>query len=166
LTRYAMAMLALLGGALAWSSHDARKHVERLAAENKELRLRHSARERWKGLKEGTVDVNTQAVMAASYNLGAPQSLLTAVRLQEHGSTLWEFGHQGKTAWIAACIPPDQWQAHEAARTLNKALWRHTWGDPIRRREAIKALGKAYTAEKHAKQWARNVDKLEKQTND
>lgn len=154
---------ALCGTFLAAGGYTVACKLEALSAENKELRLRDSARARVKNFKDGSVEVNERAILNASYNMGTPAYLLVAVRKQEHGSTLWEFGHKGKTAWIAEHTPPDEWQAYEAARTLNKALWR--WAMKEHRKEAVKALGKAYTAEHHAAAWARNVTKLmEKQS--
>lgn len=141
--------------------HDSRKDLQRLEAENRELRLRDAARARVKNFKDGIVPVNYDAVVAAAYDMGTPASVVYAVRKQENGSPLWELGHKGKTSTIALCVPPDQWQYYEAARTVNKALWRWAMADKKRRKEAIKALGKAYTAEAHASRWARNVDKLE-----
>lgn len=142
-------------GVYVWQTNT---RLEALAVENKELRLRDSARARVKNFKHGNVEVNERAILNASYNMGTPALVLVAVRKQEHGSTLWEFGHKGKTEWIAEHTPPDEWQAYECARTLNKALW--AWALKHHRKEAVKALGKAYTAEHHAAAWARNVTKL------
>lgn len=151
---------AMLGTFLAAYGYTLAVKLDELAAENAELRLRDSARARVKGFKKGTVDVDLEAVHVAGYNLGTPPVLLEAVRRQENGSPLWEYGHQGKSEWIALGVRPDQWQAHEAARTLNKAAWKWILEDKARTREAVKALGIAYTAPHHAKTWARNVTKL------
>jgi hypothetical protein len=130
-----------------------------LSAENRELRLRGAAKARVDNFKKGGVTVNMEAVANAAYDMGTPSTIIEAMRRQENGSPLWELGHKGKTATIAACVPPDHWQMYEASRTANKAIWR--WAMKHHRKEAIKALGKAYTAEAHAARWARNVDKLE-----
>ena len=148
------------------TAYKAQRHTERLAAENQELRLRDANRARLKDLRKGRVNPNGEAIANAAYDMGTMQSLLDAVARQEAGGPVYELGHGGKTALIWQCVPPDQTQAYEAARTLNKALWAWAWSDKARRREAIKALGKAYTHPEHAKTWARNVDKLEKQRHD
>lgn len=134
--------------------------LEVLASENKELRLRGAARDRVKAFKTGEVLVNIQTAYNAGAHLGTPPLLLEAVRKQENGSPLWEYGHQGKTEWIALGIAPEEWQAHECARTLNKAAWKWILADKTRTREALKSIAKDYTAAHHAKQWAVNVDKI------
>lgn len=160
-TFYAISALLILGSIGLFELHDSRKDLQRLEAENRELRLRDAARARVKTFKDGKVTVNMEAVANASYDMGAPASVVEAMRRQENGSPLWELGHKGKTALIASCVEPDSWQYYEGARSANKALWRWVMADKKRRKEAIKALGKAYTAEAHASRWARNVDKLE-----
>jgi len=158
-TAIVLAGFAVLGGVVCYQSYGLRKDVERLAAENTELRLRNAARARVQNFKTGKVDIYELAVTNASYDMGTPASLLRAMRQQEGGSVIWEMGHKGKTAAIAKAVPPDHWQYYEASRTANKALWR--WALKHHRKEAIKALGKAYTAENHAARWSRNVEKLE-----
>lgn len=155
---------SLLGGVVCYQSYGLRKDVERLAAENTELRLRDANRARLKALRKGRVDVNAVAISKAAYDMGALESLLKAAAKQEAGGAVYEMGHGGKTAFIWATVAPDEAQYYEAARSFNRALWAWAWADPKRRKEVIKALGKAYTHPAHAKTWARNVEKLEKGT--
>jgi hypothetical protein len=151
---------ALVGTFLAAYGYTTACRLEALSAENRELRLRDAARARVQRFHKGEVSVDAEAIEHAAYNLGTPPAVLEAMRRQENGSPLWEFGHRGKTEWVALGVPPQEWQAHEAARTANKAVWRFVLKDPKLRAEAIKALGIAYTSEAHAKSWARNVNKL------
>jgi hypothetical protein len=142
---------------------EAHDRAERLAAENQELRLRDANRARLVKLRRGIHNVDTEAVANASYDMGMDAAVLAAMRKQEHGGPVYELGHGGKTALIWQCIQPDRLQYYEASRSANKALWK--WALKHHRKEAIKALGKAYTHPQHAAQWSRNVERLSREEN-
>lgn len=153
----AIALSGIFVGGIAW------RRAETLSEENALLRRHAAARERVQKWGQARASVDGNAVAFAAYNWGTPQSVLTAIRLQENGAPQWEMGHKGKTEFIAINTPISTWQYCESARTINKALWRWAWSDERRRRDAIKALGRAYTSEAHAKRWANNVEQLEKE---
>ena len=148
-------LMGLTVAGLAW------QRAEALAAENALLRRHAAARERVKNWGKASAKVDKEAVAFAAYNWGTPPSLLTAIRLAENGSPQYEMGHKGKSVFIASNTPLEFWQYCEAARTVNKALWHWALADKRRARDAIKALGKAYTSENRAAQWSRNIERLE-----
>ncbi len=110
-------------------------------------------------LKSARVD--SDAVAAASFDIGIPASLLIAVREHENGPRGFELGDKGKTWFFVKNTPPSQLQYFEAARSMNIIIWKWIFSDSQRKRKAFEALSH-YTQADHQKDWFLEVLKLEK----
>lgn len=134
--------------------------VETLAAENENLRMFNSRRQR--RLIKPPATPRDQSIAKAEHIFGTPYPVIKAVWRQENGPPDIETGSIGKTDYIAMTFPVSDWAAAECARTLNRMAWEWFLTTPEGRdalgHMLLKSAG-PYTAmdKERQKDWARNV---------
>lgn len=135
-----------------------------MAAENERLRL-FNARE-VRRYKRPDAVVNYQACAEARHLLGTPPSLIAAIYRQENGPPDIETGVLGKTDWVAANYPIEDWAALETARTMNIYAWSwltKTDEGRVALKKILKHASKSYTGDTLPEAWVKNVYGFQKE---